>query len=260
VAGSLHSRTYGLRREEVAALAGVSIDYYTRLEQGRDRRPSLPVLNAISLALGLSPDEQAHLFRLVGLLPPTSALPAPDEVRASTRALVDALQPVPAYLLSVAMDIVAWNPAAAALFTDFDVLAPQERNILWLSFVHPALRERWLDWETAAAELLATLRAGLGRHPGQSRIIQLIGRLSTVSAEFAERWDRYDVAAQCGMTRRLRHPAAGELTVVCEQLTVPPVDQRLISFHPADLVSTSRLAELTARGPRVSPLQYADGP
>ncbi|WP_261555696.1 MmyB family transcriptional regulator [Frankia tisae] len=160
-----------------------------------------------------------------------------------------ALQPIPAYLLTVAMDAVAWNPAAAALLTDFGAVAPAERNIVWPSFRCPSLRARWLDWEATAADLVATLRGELGRHPNQPDIVRLVTRLSAASAEFADWWGRYDVATQCGMNRQLRHPDAGELHLVCEQMTVPPADQRLVTFHPAGAVTASRLellADLTA--------------
>jgi transcriptional regulator with XRE-family HTH domain len=236
-----HRRTVGLRREEVAALSGVSIDYYTRLEQGRDRHPSADVLGALARGLNLSDDERAHLFRLAGYLPPSPARPPADAVRRETRVVVEALHPMPAYLLTAAMDVVAWNRAASALLVEFQAVPPRERNILWLSFLHPSFRERWLDWEATAGDLVATLRGELSRHPDHPEIRDLVSRLAVASPQFADWWRRHDVATLCGGNRRLLHPRLGELRLVCEQMTVPPADQRLVVLLPADAASADRL-------------------
>jgi transcriptional regulator with XRE-family HTH domain len=242
-------RAEGLRREEVAALAGMSIDYYARLEQGRDRRPSPDVLAAIGRALQMSDDERAHLFRLAGYQPPNSTHPENGVVRRTTRAVVDALHPLPAYLLTVALDVVAWNAAAQALLADFQAVPSTERNILWLSFMDPSLRGRWPDWEMTAGDLVATLRGELGRHPDHPDIIRLVTRLSAASPEFARWWGRHDIATLCGADRRLLHPQVGELHLFCEQMSVPPANQRLITFLPVDTASEARLRLLTGAVP-----------
>ncbi len=241
-------RTSGLRREEVAALSGVSIDYYARLEQGRDRHPSYEVLTAISRGLRLTGDEHRHLCHLAGL-----AVPAPLEdiraVRARTLEIVQALQPMPAYVLTVAMDVVAWNPAAASVLTDFASVPESSRNIVWLSFQHAPLRRRWADWEDTAADLVANLRAQRGRHPDQPRVGQLVAELCTTSPEFAGWWNRRDVVQRCGASRRLHHPDVGALNVVCETMTIPPADQQLVTFHAADDLTARRLDGLNRTSP-----------
>jgi transcriptional regulator with XRE-family HTH domain len=243
-------RTVGLRREEVAALAGMSVDYYARLEQGRDRAPSPELLAAIGRALRMSDDEQAHLFRLAGYLPPHAGRADPGAVRSTTRALVDALHPLPAYLLTPTMDVVAWNLAAAALLVDFQAVPAHDRNIVWLTFMNPELRERWPDWDETAGDLVATLRDELGR--ADPAINRLVRRLNAASPEFARWWNRHDIATLCGARRRLLHPQLGELRLFCEQLTVPPANQRLVTFLATDPVSQARLDQLADARPAIT--------
>ncbi|WP_322779535.1 helix-turn-helix transcriptional regulator [Frankia sp. Cas4] len=252
-------RTSGLRREEVAALSGVSIDYYTRLEQGRDRRPSYEVLTAISRGLRLTADEYRHLCYLAGLAVPVTPQDT-RTVRARTWEIIDVLHPMPAYVLTVAMDVVAWNPAAAATLTDFATVPEHIRNIVWLSFLHPPLRRRWSDWEDTATDLVANLRAQLGRRPGEPRISYLVAELSAASPEFDGWWNRHDVVQRCGASRRLHHPDVGALNVVCETMNIPPADQQLVTFHAADDLTARRLDTLGRTPPAEHPRIRVDDP
>ncbi|WP_322754767.1 helix-turn-helix transcriptional regulator [Frankia sp. Cas3] len=236
-------RTTGLRREEAAALSGVSIDYYTRLEQGRDRHPSYEVLAAISRGLRLTADEHRHLCHLAGLAIPEPAVDA-RAVRPRIREILDALDPMPAYLLTPALDVIAWNRTATLVLTDFAAVPKGDRNIVWLNFLHPPLRQRWSDWGDTAKDLVGNLRAELGRHPGEPRILAVAERMAATSPEFADLWDRQDVAQRCGAMKLLAHPEVGTLRMVCETMRVPPADQRLVTFHAADEATARRLDAL----------------
>lgn len=240
-------RTAGLRREEVATLAGVSVDYYMRLEQGRDQHPSSSVVAALARALRLSGDETTHLHLLAGL-PAPGRTPRPH-VRAQVDALLTALDPVPAYVLSRAMDILAWNRAMATVLIDFAEVPEHERNIVRLSFLHPPVRALWADWDTIADESVANIRAATARHPGDPDLVNLVGELSIASPEFARRWGRHDVREKTSGRKHLAHPAVGPLDVDFEVLSLNRDDQSLITFLPADATTAAALDRLLAPDP-----------
>ncbi|WP_037902649.1 helix-turn-helix transcriptional regulator [Streptomyces sp. NRRL S-350] len=235
-------RTAGLRRQEVAQLAGMSVEYYIRLEQGRGPRPSRQMIGAISRALRLSDDERAHLHHLVGEPP----LPPPGlarEVRPGVLHLLDRLDDTPAMVCSAARDVLAWNAMAAALLGDFSALPPGERNLVWRFFTDPdarALHEP-SGGEEFACRAVADLRSAAARYPADSALRALVGRLLAHSAEFRELWARQDVEVRRSTSKRLRHPVVGLLDLDCEALHDPHRDQWTI-FYTAAPGTTSHAA------------------
>ena len=204
-------RTAGLRREEVAQLAGVSTTYYTFLEQGRDVRPSRQVVTALAGALRLSSAERAHLFQLAGI-----TLAADDQAQAETvtpvvGAMVDRLDPFPAYLKGRRWDVLAANRAARALFADWPARAPGDRNKVWWMFTDPAARKVYVDWEQEASDMLARFRAAAARRLDDPDFTDLIERLHRASPEVRDWWPRYEVRPVGGGTKHLHHPALGDV-------------------------------------------------
>jgi transcriptional regulator with XRE-family HTH domain len=211
-------RTPGLRREEVALLAGVSVSWYTWLEQGRPVNASAEVLDALARVLRLDPVEHAHLHALAGRARPPAPAP-PADVPAAVRDMLAALEPHPAYVLGPAWDYLAWNPAHARLFPQLDALPAAERNLVWVVFTHPDARTLIADWEDEARRVLSQFRADTAPHRGAPAVTALVARLREASPEFRRWWPRHDVAGFATRRRRFRHPAAGELEFVHLQLT-----------------------------------------
>lgn len=203
-------RTPGLRREEVALLAGVSVTWYTWLEQGRRINASPDVLRAIGRALRLDDAGEAHLLALAQ--PADSPVEAPSEAPSALVRLIDALDPAPAYVLGPRWEFLAWNAAEARLYPPIEHLEGVERNLLWVLFAHPATRELIVDWDLHARQALAEFRAATSASRNDPVLADLVDRLCAVSAEFATWWAEHDVAAFETRLRRFRHPAAGELT------------------------------------------------
>jgi transcriptional regulator with XRE-family HTH domain len=228
-----HRRVPGLRREELAQLAGVSVAYYTRLEQGNGRNVSAEVLNAIARALRLTAAEHAHLTHLAKpkahkKKPSTR----PQQVRPALRQLLDALEGVPAYVAGRRAEILAWNRMAAAVFGDWAELAPAERNWARLVFLSPAYRELFVEWEGKAADIVSYLRMDAGCHPDDPALSALVGELSVKSAEFRRLWATHDVKDKGHGVKRLRHPLVGELTLSYETFKLPgDPDQSVIAYH-----------------------------
>ncbi|WP_090945055.1 helix-turn-helix transcriptional regulator [Nonomuraea jiangxiensis] len=227
-------RTPGLRREEVAQLAGMSVDYYARLEQGRGPRPSRQMLGAIARALRLSDDERSHLHYLTGE-PPGPPSGPPRDLRPSVLHLLDRLPDNPVIVLDAKFDVLAWNALAAALLTDFSTLPADERNIVWRFFTDPRA-ESFLDaedtWHFARAAV-ADLRAVAARYPADPGVKRLIGRLLAGSAEFAELWAGHDVTVRRSVRKRLNHPVVGWLELDCDALHVPESDQWVVFYTAA---------------------------
>jgi transcriptional regulator with XRE-family HTH domain len=224
-------RTPGLRRQEVAQLAGMSVDYYIRLEQGRGPRPSRQMIAAICRALRLSHDEAAYLHHLAGEVPGPPPGPARD-VRPGLLHLLDRLDDTPAMVCDAKYDVLAWNAMAAALITDFTALPPGERNIIWRFFSDPDVRGRH-DADGArrfARESVADLRAATARYPGDGGIRQLVDRLLAASTEFRGLWAERDVQARRSAHKRLRHPVVGWLDLDCEALHDPDRDQWMVLY------------------------------
>lgn len=239
-------RTPGLRREEVAELAGVSIDYIVRLEQGRGLRPSADVIDALARALRLSTDERTYLFDLAKQRPPnTDKLSSVSA--AALEQLVAGLSPLPAMLLNHRFDILAWNKEMAWLMLDFGTLPQQQRNSLWLCLLHPGFRDFYPDRERVIREGIADLRAAWAAHPDDQSFADLVGELTTRSDEYSRLWARRDVRVNGRGNKRLRHPVVGPLTVTYEALIpVQNPDQRLIIYRAADAASQEALDRLAA--------------
>ena len=202
-------RTPGLRREEVAVLAGVSVSWYTWLEQGRDVRASAEALQRIAAVLRLDRVESAHVFALSAREPPAPA--AGGAASDGLVRLVQAVDPTPAYVRTARFDILAWNPAAAALFVDYGALEPPERNTLRLLFLYPPYRTLILDWAQVARGTLATFRAARARAQDQAPFDRLVDELSGASGEFAAWWREVDVGGLDEGRKRLRHPTLGRV-------------------------------------------------
>ncbi|MGW6201583.1 helix-turn-helix transcriptional regulator [Kribbella sp. NPDC055110] len=226
----LRRRTPGLRREEVASLATMSTDYYTRLEQGRGPRPSRAVLTGLARALRLSDDERGHLFRLAGEQPAPPPGP-PVEVRTGVLRMLARLD-VPGLVLDAKYDVLAWNPLAAALITDFSAIPPRGRNLLRLRFLTDRQHELFGEEATRefAREAAADLRAATSTYPNDSALAQLVEDLLAGSPEFAEIWARHEVGRQQTLCQTIFHPQVGQIDVICEVLVVPERDQRVVLY------------------------------
>jgi transcriptional regulator with XRE-family HTH domain len=227
-------RTPGLRREEVARLAAMSVDYYVRLEQARGPRPSRELLASLARALRLSGDEHDHLFHLAGEAPPRS-YQASRHVSPAMLMLLDRLEDTPAVVSNARGDILAWNPMAAALITDFSAMPPQERNYAWLHFASDAVHRRFTpaDWDRLSRAHVAHLRALAAQQPDDTDLVELIGRLRARSQRFAALWAQHDVAVRRECRKRIQHPVVGPLEVETEVLHSPEHDQRLIIYRAA---------------------------
>ena len=240
-------RTPGLRREEVAELAGVSVDYVIRLEQGRGLRPSPEVLDALAGALRLTEDERRYLFDLARQRPGSRGH-KPDQTGPLAR-LVHDLSPLPAMVLNHRNDFLAWNPELATLLgIDLDELPDEQRNGLWLCLLHPAMRDFYLDRERIIRESIADLRAAWAAHPDDTALSDMLTTLTTRSEEFARMWEQHDVQVRGRGYKRMLHPTAGPVTVQFEVLcSLEDPDQRLVIYRAADEASQSALDTLFAR-------------
>ena len=244
-----HRRVAGLRREEVALLAGISVEYYTRLERGNARGVSDEVLDAVSRALQLDEAERAHLLDLVrsaNAQRSSRRTATPPKVRPSVQRIVDALTGVPAFVHNGRLDILYANPLATALYADHfrDLVRPP--NTARFLFLDPRARSFYMDWETVAHDVVAALRGEAGRNPYDRALTDLIGLLSTRSDEFRVWWAGHDVRFHRAGTKRFRHPLVGDLTLNFEGLDLPAdAGLTLVAYSAEpDSVSAQRLREL----------------
>jgi transcriptional regulator with XRE-family HTH domain len=219
-------RTPGLRREEVAMIAGVGTTWYTWLEQGRDVRPSNEVLSALAGALRLDPTEQRHLFVLHD---------RPERVDEPLRRMLDSLTAQPAFVLGRRWDVLAWNRAADVVYGPYDRLEGDERNTLHLLFADPAHRRLLVDWEAVARASLAMFRADSARYAGDPGFERLVARLTSLSPEFAEWWPQREVARPLAGKKRIDHPTVGRMLFEYSSFGVGDLpDMKLIVFTPLD--------------------------
>jgi len=228
-----HRRVPGLRREELAQLAGVSVAYYTRLEQGNGRNVSAEVLDAIARALRLSDAEHAHLTHLAKPKQHKKKTAArTEQVRGALRQLLDSIDGVPAYVTGRRSDILAWNRMAAAVFGDWAELPAQERNWARLVFLRPEYRDLFVEWDQKASDMVSYLRMDAGCHPDDPLLSSLVGELSLKSEEFRRLWATHDVKEKSYGVKRLRHPLVGELTLSFESFRLSDgTEQVLITYH-----------------------------
>jgi transcriptional regulator with XRE-family HTH domain len=237
-------RTPGLRREEVAQLAGVGVTWYTWLEQGRDIRASDQVLGAIANTLQLDPYERAHLFTLAGQPEPA--------VRKECRAISPAIQlmlrqlePLPAVIANARLDILAYNRAYDRMVGGLDHIAFEDRNSLWLAFTDPAWRARIVEWDTAAPRLVAQFRAAMAGHVAESSWKCLVKRLREVSPEFVAIWDQHEVKAPENLTKRYANSEVGLLEFDYTHLWFGPrSEMRLTTYTPINDRTRERIERL----------------
>jgi transcriptional regulator with XRE-family HTH domain len=243
-------RVRGLRREEVAQLAMISTDYYTRLEQGRLPSASAGVLDALASTLHLSKDERSYLYKLANKDDPHHDQPRDAEgVRPQTHQLLENLHDSPAVVLSRYLDILAWNQLAAAVFKDFATVRRDERNFLRMLFLDADFRGRFVDWEPVARAAVGFVRAAAGA-PSDPRLANLIGELSLSDADFRTWWaERHPSYAAFG-TRTYTHPLAGPYLLDWQVLRLPDDDQLLLVMTaPPDTGSLEVLHRLGSSNP-----------
>ena len=235
----LHRRVPGLRREELALLAGISVDYVVRLEQARGPQPSEQVLSALCRALRLDDDERDHVFHLAGAAAPHSGQ-IDLHVRPSVLRLIDRFQDLPALVMSAKGDVLAWNAMSSALHGDWSALRPERRNQLRLRFLpDPSDPPRSTVGGTpeertaTAVQSVANLRSVAGRYPDDPGLARLIEDLHRGSAEFRDLWADSDAGGWRSHTKTVEHPTLGRLTLECDTLHVPDVDQNLLVYSAA---------------------------
>ncbi|WP_237181050.1 helix-turn-helix transcriptional regulator [Roseomonas haemaphysalidis] len=238
-------RTTGLRREEVAGRANISVTWYTWLEQGRGGAPSAEVLNRIARALMLTDMEREHLF-LLGLgRPPEVRYRAADGVSPRLQRLLDALEFSPAIIKTATWDVLAWNRAAAAVLTDYGALPPGQRNILRLMFGQSRVRAAQHDWESVARFVVGAFRADAARAGAMSEVSQLVDELCQISPEFTALWRENEVGAHGGGTKRLRHPTLGVIELEYSSFVVEErSDLGMIVYNPVSPADTALIRDL----------------
>ncbi|WP_308191601.1 helix-turn-helix transcriptional regulator [Gordonia liuliyuniae] len=236
-------RVPGLRREEVALLAGVSTDYYTRLEQGRHITPSNQVVDALIRALGLDSAGQAYLRALVSTVGtgPVRSRTAVQRVRPALRQTLDSLDN-PAIVLGRRTDVLASNTLAKALFADFDAMPPRHRNYARWILLDAQAHTLFLDWEQQARNAVESLRLDAAATTGEPGVQQLIGELSLASPEFRLWWSEHRVHQRTHGTKRLQHPIVGPLDVHFETLNLPGDNQQSLYLYSAEPGSPSENA------------------
>ncbi|MFE6871306.1 helix-turn-helix domain-containing protein [Kitasatospora sp. NPDC057692] len=254
-------RVPGLRREELAQLAGVSTAYYVRLEQGHGENVSAAVLDAIARALRLDPAEHDHLRRIAKPArrgPGRARAARAQRVRPELQQLLDAMEGIPAYVLGRRLDVIAWNRLGNALIGDVAALPPEQRNLAWQVFLDGSARELYLDWEGKATDLVGMLRVEAGRDPDDPRLASLIGELCVKSEDFRRLWAAHDIRDKGHGVKELHHPVVGPLTLRYETFRpAGDADQVLVAYH-ADPGSPSAeslrlLASWTAAEPAAAP-------
>jgi transcriptional regulator with XRE-family HTH domain len=227
-------RTPGLRRQEVAQLAGMSVDYYIRLEQARGPHPSRQVLAALARALMLTADEREYLFRLAGQSPPPEPSPS-RQISPGIRNLIDSLPETPAYVVDAKYDVLAWNALATHFIGDLSRFAESDRNMIRWIFRLPAAAGLWSDPETArfTRSTIADLRASYARYPADPGMRALITELLGISPQFAQMWEAHEVESRRPLIKRVDHPLTGPLEFECQVLHIPDTGQRLITYCAA---------------------------
>ena len=236
-------RVPGLRREEIAHLAGISVDYYTRLERGKTSG-SESVLYAIARALQLDDAETAHLIDLVK--PPAKSgrtrVPALQRVRPGMRRLLDSMPEVPAMIQNGRMDILASNSLGNALYLGFGATPKRPANFARFVFLDPRAPDFYMDWARAATDCVAMLRLHAGRHPEDKALSDLIGELSVHSEQFRQWWARHDVRAHSSGTKSFHHPVVGDLTVAYESLDIASDTEQMLVTYTVEPASPSAQA------------------
>ena len=240
IAPGARRRTPGLRREEVALLAGVGVTWYTWLEQGRRINASSQVLDAVARVLRLDVAERWHLYRLAEATPVRS--PAAPTCAAPVAEVLDSLDPLPGVVTNERYDVIESNTAHQDLFRDWHTLPCIHKNLLWCALTEPRARDRFLNYDEEVPYLVARLRAAYGHHLDDPDWAEDLRRLSDLCPEFVQLWERHEVAAPEVRTRRFRDPDAGDLAFQVIELEVAAAPGlRLLAYTPADEVTRTRL-------------------
>jgi transcriptional regulator with XRE-family HTH domain len=252
-----HRKVAGLRREEVAQLAAISVDYLTRLEQGRVRA-SASVLVTLARALRLGDDQQTYLYELAGKTPVRPRRRQPQPVRPAMRRLLDQLTETPAMVLGRRLDILAWNVGASALFTDFAHIPADRRNYVRLLFTDPAMRNLHTDWQDAARGAVASLRMEAAHDPDDPDLAVLVGELSVQDPDFRTWWASHHAATGSYGTKHYHHPIVGNLTLDCDMWESPDGSRQRLMVLTAEPGTPSHqalriLASWTAQAPALRP-------
>ncbi|MEV6490130.1 helix-turn-helix transcriptional regulator [Actinoplanes sp. NPDC051633] len=249
IASGPRRRTVGLRREEVAMLAGMSVDYVVRLEQGRSSQPSTQLLGAMARALRLSDDERAHLFHLAGHQPPPAEGVA-QQARAGLLRMLDLLGDTAALVISDLGEVLAQNRASVLLSGDHTGLTGDRRYLVYRWFTEPDARELNTpeEYERLARQHVADLRATAGRRSGDPVVTGLVERLRAASDEFGRLWAEHEVKVRRADQKTFRHERVGRLLMDCETLVTPDQRQLLLVLTPADDETRDRLALLRVLG------------
>jgi transcriptional regulator with XRE-family HTH domain len=235
-------RTPGLRREEVAQLAGMSVTWYTWLEQARPISASAQMLDSLARVLRLDGIERVQLFQLALRDPVLGSKPKTQRISPLLKQMLDQMENLPAFIAGPRFDVLGWNLAAGAFF-GFSSIAAAERNMVWLFFTDSTLRSLIVDWPTRARDALARFRVNYGRHAGDKHFEQLVDRLKSVSAEFAEWWPRHDVQPASEGLKRYNHPLVGRLQLQHVSFSVMD-DPELTLTIMAPARTTDSLAKL----------------
>jgi transcriptional regulator with XRE-family HTH domain len=238
-------RVAGLRREEIAQLAGISVDYYTRLEQGRAHNVSDAILDALARALRLRSDEETYLRNLAAPKRKRAARPKPQRVRPEVRLMLDTIQ-APAVLFGRYLDVLAWNELGGAMAFDLPSLEPAERNMPRMFFLDERSREIHPEWDSIAKELVANLRAETGKYPDDPCLAQLIGELSMHSAEFRKLWAGHAVKEKANGIKLIVNPVVGELRLRYETMRLAEDDQGLVIYTAEPGSDSERALQLLA--------------
>ncbi|MGC0415677.1 helix-turn-helix transcriptional regulator [Embleya sp. AB8] len=241
----LRRRTPGLRREEVAMLAGVGVTWYTWLEQGRPINASVQVLDAVARTLGLDRAERTHLYRLAQVPWEVEAQPAvtlPGEIQE----ILDGLVPHPSAVYNARFDLLAWNAAYAKTFPGLTEQPPEERNVIWASFMSPNECNPFIDRGYEEPRMVAELQTSFARHVGEPEWESFVRRLADRSPEFARLWARREVTSGTRHVKRIRHVAVGRMDLASTRLMLSVPEIRLVVYTPADQRTRERMAELLA--------------
>ncbi|MEU1883967.1 helix-turn-helix transcriptional regulator [Micromonospora rifamycinica] len=249
IADGPRRRTAGLRREEVAMLAGMSVDYVVRLEQGRSSQPSTQLLAALARALRLTDDERNHLFHLAGHQPPPAAGIA-RLARAGLVRLLDLVGDTPAMVLSDLGEVLAQNRMSILLTGDHTGLTGDRRYVAYRYFTDPSVRDLHGpgEWRRHARQQVADLRAVAGRRADDPVVTGLIDRLRAASDDFRRLWAEHEVAVRRADRKTFLHPRVGRVTMDCETLVTPDLGQQLLVLTPADAEARERLELLRVLG------------
>lgn len=247
-------RTPGLRREELATLAGISVDYLVRLEQGRDQNPSPQVLSAIATALQMNVHDLEHLFALSSVSAGAAELLCPARlqtsvtVRPTVESLLRQLEPAPAFVMNRRLDMLAWNNTFDALARPLGIMDRAEPNLIMYAFTDERARAAFPDWEEFADDLVAMLHQLRWGDPSTETLVKEISE--TAGNSFSDRWKQRPLGSESNGVRAVDHPTVGRLRLAFETLDLPgPDEQRIIVYMPADQATASGLDRLVGRSP-----------